>query len=201
MFKGIKNHAGANTGMFIRTPSITRASLQRSLMLYLMLMLASLATVWHAPARALEIGQRVQWPDFPLTDNRTLTASQLHNRYVFLQVWASWCPYCKMQNASLPKLQRRWEARGGAFLTVATDKSAVQLRAYLDEKGYQFPVAHATADHRNWLGKIKSVPTVYVLGPDGSVLKKIEGQMLEEDLLELADLLPGIEQNPSGGRR
>ncbi len=162
-------------------------------------LLLAIAALLHLPAGALENGERVQWPDFTLLDGRPVNGAHLQDRFVFLQVWASWCPYCKLQNASLPAFQKRWEARGGMMLTLATDKSAEALRSYVDEKNYRFPVAHATSEQRKWLGKIKSVPTVYIIGPDGSVLKKIEGQMLEEDLFELVDLLPP--QTPSGGRR
>ena len=177
------------------SPSLYHLFLRNSL---LSLLLAT-AALLHLPAAALENGERVQWPDFTLLDGSPVNGAQLQDRFVFLQVWASWCPYCKLQNASLPAFQKRWEARGGSVLTLATDKSAEALRSYMDAKNYRFPVAHATAEQRKWLGKIKSVPTVYIIGPDGSVLKKIEGQMLEEDLLELVDLLPA--QTPSGGRR
>lgn len=182
------------------TPGLTcirRTAGIRALRGWLIRLCLLLLALHGVGAQALDTGERIQWPRLQTLDGRTIEPARLDNRYVFLQIWASWCPYCKLQNQSLTELQRRWEAKGGVMLTFSSDRSQTALRAYMDERAYRFPVVHMTTDLRQWMGKIRSVPTVFVIGPDGSVLKKIEGQMLEEDLFELADLLP----NPPGGGR
>lgn len=160
-------------------------------------MLAVLLLWWMTSGTALawQTGEKIEWIPVRMLDGSTVNPSQLQGRFVFIQVWATWCPYCRLQNAALPELVRRWQQKGGVVLTLASDKTEKTVHAYLRAKQLQFPVAHITPDVRGWLGRTRIVPTVFIVGPDGSVLKTIEGQMLEDDLYELADLL----QAPNGG--
>ena len=140
--------------------------------------------------QAATVGERIEWPDMLTHDGRTLAAADYKNRYVLVQFWATWCPYCSLQNVTLNKLQPLWEARGGKLLTVSIDKTPDAVTDYLKKKSYRFTTVMSNPELKALFGKIKSVPTVLIIGTDGTVLQKIEGQMLDEDLMELLERLP-----------
>jgi thiol-disulfide isomerase/thioredoxin len=134
------------------------------------------------PARAAAIGDRVEWRDVTLLDGRTLPASALEGRVVVVEIWASWCPFCKRQN---PVLQQLYDAHGGRdleMLTFSIDREPAKARAYMAEHKYTFPAAMAMAQSERWFGPREGLPEVYVVGRDGRIVFKEAKEMFPEDV-------------------
>ncbi len=112
-----------------------------------------------------------QWP-IQNEEGEVLTLSQLADRPVFLNFWATWCPPCV---AELPEIQKAWEKHGAsvAFLLVTNQEPAV-VEAFMKKHGYTVPVHYASAaaprvfDHR-------SIPTTYILSRDGKIVVHKKG--------------------------
>jgi len=137
-------------------------------------------------AAGLAVGDRVEWQDIPLLDGGTLPAARLVGRPVVVELWASWCPFCKNQN---PRLEALWRAHGGRGLEVVTfsiDKDPAKARAYMAQYGYTFPAAMADAAVMKSFGAHKGLPLLYVVGADGRVLRFEAREMFEEDVRALA---------------
>jgi thiol-disulfide isomerase/thioredoxin len=137
-------------------------------------------------ARAAAVGDRVEWRDVTLLDGRTYPASKLAGRVVVVEIWASWCPFCKRQN---PLLQQLYDAHGGRdleFLTFSIDREPAKARAYMTENKYTFPAAMATAQSDKWFGPREGLPEVYVVGRDGRIVFKEAKEMFPEEVRELA---------------
>ena len=138
------------------------------------------------PALATAIGDRVHWRDVTLLDGRTLPASALTGRVVVVEIWASWCPFCKRQN---PVLQQVYEAHGGRgleFLTFSIDREPAKARAYMTDNKYSFPAAMATVQSEKWFGPREGLPELYVVAHDGRIVFKEAKEMFPEDLHALA---------------
>jgi thiol-disulfide isomerase/thioredoxin len=137
-------------------------------------------------ARALEVGERVAWRDLRLLDGTTLPAARLAGRPVVVELWASWCPFCKLQN---PRLEALWRAHGGRGLEVITfsiDKDPAAARAYMAQHGYTFPAAMADAETLRTFGARRGLPLLYVVDAEGRVALFESGEMLDEDVSALA---------------
>jgi thiol-disulfide isomerase/thioredoxin len=137
-------------------------------------------------ALAAEVGDRVEWRDVRLLDGRTLPASSLKERVVVVEIWASWCPFCKRQNPVLQQLYDAHHGRGLDFLTFSIDKDPAQARAYMAEHRYSFPAAMANVDSEKWFGPRYGLPEVYVVGRDGRIVFKEAKEMFPEDVQALA---------------
>ena len=134
------------------------------------------------PALAAAVGDRVEWRDVTLLDGRTLPASALTGRVVVVEIWASWCPFCKRQN---PVLQQVYEAHGGRgleFLTFSIDREPAKARAYMTDNKYSFPAAMATVQSEKWFGPREGLPELYVVARDGRIVFKEAKEMVPEDL-------------------
>ncbi len=150
------------------------------------LLLAALA--WSGAAAALEVGDTVRLPAVQLLDGRTMTAAQLAGKPLVLEIWASWCPFCALQN---PRLQKLYDSTGGArgglgVLAVTIDRDPTEAAAYMAKRGYTFPATMDTPALRAALGKRKGLPELYVIDADGKVVQKEVGEMLEEEVAALA---------------
>ncbi|TWG82947.1 thiol-disulfide isomerase/thioredoxin [Cupriavidus gilardii J11] len=139
-----------------------------------------------APARALEVGDTVRLPAVQLLDGRTLPASHWVGKPVVVQVWASWCPFCALQNPRLQKLYDATRGSGLQFLTISIDRQPEEAIAYLKKRGYTFPAAMDTPALRTTIGPRKGLPELYVIDANGKVVQKEVGEMLEEDVAALA---------------
>ena len=139
-----------------------------------------------APAFAAALGARVKWGDVVLLDGRTLPASALAGRVVVVEIWASWCPFCKRQNPLLQQLYAAQRGRGLEFLTFSIDREPAKARAYMAENKYTFPAAMATVESEKWFGPREGLPELYVVDRDGRIVFKEAKEMFPEDVQALA---------------
>jgi peroxiredoxin len=93
----------------------------------------------------LQAGGRAGFPapDFTLTDlqGQTHRLSDFKGKIVFLNIWATWCPPCRMEMPSMEHLYRRLKGRDFIMVAVSEDeegKAAVQ--SFVDQMGITFPV-------------------------------------------------------------
>lgn len=145
---------------------------------------ASVPAAQAAKGAAAKVGDRVDWRDVTLLDGTTLPASLLEiGPPVVVEIWASWCPFCKRQN---PHLQALAERHRGTLtvLALSIDKDPDKARAYLKEHGYSFAAAIAGADTERWFGKREGLPEIYVVDGGRIVFREI-GEMFPEDVAAL----------------
>ena len=71
-------------------------------------------------------------PDFtlPTLDGGTVELSQLRDKWVLLNFWATWCPYCVIQ---MPYLQAAFEERGSEieFIGINVGESEEKVRKHI----------------------------------------------------------------------
>jgi len=114
---------------------------------------------------------------------RSLTLADFRGKTVLLNVWATWCPPCRVEMPSLDRLQK---ALGGpAFevvaLSIDTDGAAVIARFY-EETGigalavYVDPTMRAAGALR-----APGVPTTLLIDPEGRELGRHAGPAVWDD--------------------
>lgn len=154
--------------------------------------LAALAVLWAGVAAPLsaqeqgEVGSRVEWSDIKLLDGRTLRAEDLRGHVIVIQMWASWCPFCALQNPHVQKLAEANRGRGLRVLAVSIDRTEQAARDYLKKNGYTFDVAMQTPQFEQWLGKRRALPETFVVDAGGKVVFSQRGEMFGDDIAALA---------------
>lgn len=144
----------------------------------------SFLSVSHA--QALGIGDHIKIDKLIAVDGQQLAPSELNGKYLIVQVWATWCPYCHRQNANLKELVRRTEGGNLQVIGLSIDKRKETVQDYVKINEINFPVAMMTPELDRAIGKRRGIPELYVIDPSGRVLQKDVGQMVDLDIFELA---------------
>ncbi|SOY52923.1 TlpA family protein disulfide reductase [Cupriavidus taiwanensis] len=138
-----------------------------------------------AGAAALEVGDTVRLPEVRTLDGRTLSAAALAGKPLVVEYWATWCPFCAMQNPRLQKLYERTRGTPLQVLAISIDKDPREAADYMNKRGYTFPATMDSPALQAVFGKRKGLPELYVIDARGRVVQKEVGEMLEDDVAAL----------------
>ena len=100
-----------------------------------------------------------------LLDATPVSLQALRGKPVLLQFWASWCPICGIQQATIDAI-----ADDYSVLSIAMDESTPdEIRAYMKDKGVDYPVLH-DPDYRiaRQYG-IRGVPSSFIIDRLGNI--------------------------------
>lgn len=136
--------------------------------------------------QAINVGDYIRMGDLVTVSGQTISATQLKGKYLAVQVWATWCPYCHRQNANLKELVKRTQGSNLMVIGLSIDKSSEIVQAYATKHEINFPLVMMTSALSEQIGKRRGVPELYVIDPTGKVIQKDFGQMVDLDIFDLA---------------
>lgn len=114
--------------------------------------------------------------DFPMQlDGKSEHLSDLRGKVVVLNFWASWCPPCIDEIASLNALQFRIEPRGATILGVSIDEDPAAYEKFLKQYKVIFPTFRDPSQNIATTYGTKMWPETYIIGTDGRIARKIVG--------------------------
>ncbi len=142
------------------------------------------ATTFHATAAS--VADAVTLPPVTLIDGTVLKPEHWKGKVLIVERFATWCPFCKVQNPKLEKLLKANKGKGLEVLALSIDKNAAEVPKYMQQHGYTFNAAMMTPEWQRVLGDVKGLPVIWVIGRDGKVKQVESGELLDEDVAELA---------------
>ncbi len=153
------------------------------------------------PVRQQKTAAQVTQPgtlrtDFTLPglDGETIATTQLRGKVVLVNFWASWCPPCLRE---MPDLQEYYLAhRGEGFELIAVNyaEDALAVEEFVSGHQFAFPIAldlTGAVFDRQYLGN--SLPTSFLIGPDGTLVKSWPPGALTQEIME-RDITPLLEE-------
>ena len=86
---------------------------------------ARLALYAEACKKADRIAPGQPCPDFSFADNtgKMVTLADLKGKFVYIDMWATWCGPCKGEMPSLLELEKRFEGKDILFVSLSIDKN------------------------------------------------------------------------------
>ena len=131
--------------------------------------------------------------DFTLKDQygKEHKLSDYKGKTVFLNFWATWCPPCKAEMPDIQKIYETYDTEGDDALVVlgvaspniGGEGSEEEIKAFLEENGYTYPVVMDTTGEVFGAYGISSFPTTFMIDRDGNVYGYVSG-MLSEDVMQ-----------------
>ncbi len=110
---------------------------------------------------------------------------------IFLNFWATWCPPCKAEMPDIQKLYEKSSTEGEDAVIVlgvaapnmGQEGSEEEIAAFMEEKGYTYPVLMDTEGELFNSYGIMSFPTTFMIDRDGNVFGYVSG-MLSADMMD-----------------
>lgn len=116
-------------------------------------------------------------PDFDYLNHAggNVKLSDLKGKYVYIDVWATWCGPCRAEIPSLQKVEEQFHGKNIEFVSISvdTDKDFEKWKTFVTEK--QLGGTQLFAD-KNWKSSfiegfnINSIPRFLLISPEGIVI-------------------------------
>lgn len=126
-------------------------------------------------------------PDL-LNAGKVLTPASFKGKYLLIDFWATWCSPCKKELPFLHKAFERFHKKGLEVLSISRDKAATDITTFRKKADtpmpwhHSFPQGKAADDLMNTF-RVKGIPHILLVGPDGRVLE-LPGEALRSEQLE-----------------
>jgi len=94
----------------------------------------------------------------------------LKGRVVLVDFWASWCGPCGESFPVMEELQKKYGAQGFVIVAVNEDEKKADMEDFLKGQSVSFTVVRDTNQKLVEKTGISTMPSSFLLGPDGTVM-------------------------------
>ncbi len=109
------------------------------------------------------------FPDLSKYQIEGKVPATLKGKVVVVDFWASWCGPCKESFPMMEELYRRFDRQGLIILAINVDESKAAMEEFLKQHPVTFNVVRDTNKKLVAEVNIASMPTSFVLDPEGKV--------------------------------
>lgn len=148
------------------------------------------ATIIHEKAEKNEHGNPLA-PDIELydLDGNLVKLSDYEGTVVFLNLWGTWCPSCKLELPDIQKLQEREDVAVVTLVNGSYRESGPEsVKAFMDANNYDFTVLYDTDGTYFSKFGIRAYPTTFMIDEEGYVFGYVEGALDEATMNEIIDM-------------
>ena len=118
-------------------------------------------------------------PGFEVNDavsGKSLSSSDLKNKIIFVNFWASWCEPCKEEMPSIEALHREMMSNDDfRMVTILYKDSPGNALGYMKSKGYTFPVYVDPGGSAARSYGVTGVPETYISDKKGMLVRRVIG--------------------------
>ncbi|MEX5717507.1 TlpA family protein disulfide reductase [Geodermatophilus maliterrae] len=141
--------------------------------------------------------ERAAAPEFggTLLGGGDFSSTELAGEIAVLNFWGSWCPPCRVETPQFQEVYTDVRDEGVAFLGLNVKEADEQFaKAFVTSEGIEFPSLHDPAGEvalafRDY--PATAIPSTIVLDRDGRVAAVYTGEVAQDDLRAVLDLLLG----------
>ena len=130
------------------------------------------------------VGLGAKAPDFDVVTLDSIPVNKTLDDYkgqvVFINIWATWCPPCRIEMPSIEKLQSAYAAKGLKIVAISVDDAGTdaQIRDFVKQYKLSFEILHDTGGQEGKVSRdyqTTGYPETVIIGRDGVIRKKFLG--------------------------
>lgn len=134
-------------------------------------------------------------PDFSYQDvnGKVLNLKDLRDKYVYIDIWATWCTPCRGELPFLQKLKQKMSGKNIVFVCISCDKDVEAWKKMVKE--YELTgIQLNTGGDKNFMKAfgVRGIPRFILLDPDGKIIHAEMTRPSQEETLESLMELEGI---------
>lgn len=129
-----------------------------------------------------------------LNGNR-IRLSDYKGKIIILNFWATWCPPCKEEMPMMQEIYDKYKDEDVVLLTVNStsvelrgennsDKAETQVRKFINEIGYTFPVLLDKEDKAWEIYQQRGIPANYIIDKNGIIRYGFAGAFQSKEQME-----------------
>ncbi|WP_313798441.1 thiol-disulfide oxidoreductase ResA [Cytobacillus sp.] len=132
-----------------------------------------------------------QAPDFVLVDlnGEEHRLSDYKGQGVFLNFWGTYCKPCEKEMPYMDNQYKQFKDKGVQTLAVNVGESELSVSKFADRHQLTFPIVLDKDGQVQTAYKIGALPATFMIDKDGKVVKYHTGQLTEEMIKELMELV------------
>lgn len=126
--------------------------------------------------------------DYEKPDRETVSLDDLKGKYVYIDVWATWCPPCKYEIPFLQKVEKEFHDKNIQFVSISVDakNDYFTWTDMIEEKNLGGLQLYANEDKAfTDAYKISSIPRFILLDPEGNIVNSDAPRPSDPKLVEL----------------
>ena len=125
-----------------------------------------------------------------LTSGEPFDLAQYRGKLVMVPFWATWCPACRAEFPMWQRVYERYRGQGFEMVAVSIDYSGEDPARFQRANAYTVPMMWRFDEREtDSFPSIRRTPTVYFIGPDGTVALMHIGRMSEQQLTDNIEVL------------
>lgn len=127
----------------------------------------------HKESKTLERGQPA--PEIEGMDAfyQPVKLSDFRGKYVYLDIWATWCVPCLKELPVLEQLREQYKNKNIVFIGISIDKYETMWRKMLEDKQMQGIQFYAIGGHKSPMlvdYQISTIPRYMLIDPNGNII-------------------------------
>lgn len=127
--------------------------------------------------------------DFSATDvnGKLHHLSSERGKWVFVNIWATWCPPCREELPELAAFARAHQSDPIQIwgLSVDTEQSADEIALFAQSFKLPYPIFKVDPQSLRVFGNIPGIPTTFLINPAGDVVARHVGALTGQDLMHM----------------
>jgi len=126
-------------------------------------------------------------PDFELKTptGETVRLIDLRGQAVLVNLWATWCPPCRAEMASIEEIYQEYKDK--KFVVIAVNMTyqddPLAILPFVNEQKLTFPILLDETGDMASAYQLRSLPSSYFIRPDGIINEVVIGGPMSEALL------------------
>jgi len=125
------------------------------------------------------------------TKDNLIDVQEHKGKVVLINFWATWCVVCKAELPHLVDLQKSYKDKFEIIAvnmgnTDGTFQTNEELKSFMVENEMNFTVTNSTENFKlaDAMGGIRSIPTMFMVNPEGKIIQKYVG-IVPEEMMEM----------------
>ena len=139
-------------------------------------------------------------PEFAFNsmDGKLVSLKDLKGKYVYVDIWATWCRPCIEQLPAMKELEEKYRGQDLEFLSISVDneRDKEKWKRMVNEKemtGIQLYAGTTSTFHKDY--QIKTIPKFLILGKDGEIIDNNPPRPMDYSTRQINHVLVAIFDN------
>lgn len=130
-------------------------------------------------------------PDFtlPTLDGSRVRLSDLKGQVVLVNIWATWCPPCRVEMPIIQTVYDQYRDKGFVVLAVDQDEDRRVVAAFMNENKLTFPALLDAGNRVGWMYQATALPSSFFIDKQGVIRTVYRGPMSRSVIAGTVDQL------------